>query len=188
MTFQSRTQSILLDGRWWLYSTFLTLQSTKRREESGTLRDLDPGIQEDIESSRFQQSMHWLQSRLQNTPFWARGHWELAKISFAAKQYRLAYASCLASEKLGLAGVEKERKFLLAKCYLRNGQSDKSLQVLEGLIDDYGELAEFIEEKAACLLAVGKRDQAEVLLSQVPEEARSPEAQAALQYCQRAKT
>ena len=166
------------------HRTSRSLQRSRLLENLEVAEGVNPEVDKLIEEKLDNQSVEWLQTKLRQTPYWAKGHLELAKHSLTQNDIACAYASahavCALSQKAESNDVAQH---ILAQCYLRKGAPARSVDILNKLILKGADNQHSInEDLAAAYLALGNYSDAHSVIKRIPEDKISAEGRAALSY------
>ena len=125
-----------------------------------------------------------LRNRLRRWPYWINGQLQLAKIALAVNDIPLSFAATHCVEQLALDRRYIDvAKFIRAKCYLRSGEPQKALSLIDDLLKDSDlDLVELTEDKAASFMALDQNDLALEALRSIGKESLSQEGKTALKF------
>lgn len=127
-----------------------------------------------------------LLKRLRRFPYWRAGHLKIFDICLLTKDLSLAYGAAQAVSALSIESVQKdEARHLIARALLAGGQAERALQSLEQISQSYRSEPQVQEDISACLMALGKDDEAQNILLRLGHQKLSPEGRAVLSYLEK---
>lgn len=127
----------------------------------------------------------WIRGRLRCYPYWAAGHLELARVSLRVEDVATAYAGAQATLKLRSTGrLARGARLVLGRTYLRRGEWERAIEVLELLQTTQPDNPAILEDLAAAFIGAGQHARAVEALIRIPQERLSAEGRAALSFAQ----
>jgi len=127
-----------------------------------------------------------LLKRLRTFPYWRNGHRKVFEISLLTKDLHLAYGAAQAVFALAVEAQEKdESRHLIARALLAGAQADRALRILDQISPGYKSLPQVQEDISACLMALGKDEEAQNILLRLGHQKLSPEGRAVLAYLEK---
>ena len=124
-----------------------------------------------------------LRSFLQQAPYWAAGHAQIARLFLRLNKVEQAYFAAQTLKTLSFEASSWEPDFLIGVCFLRNGSADKAIAVLAVVHESNPQNAAVAEEYAAALMGAGRYQDAMAVVEKIPERVRSVELHAAYAGC-----
>jgi len=121
----------------------------------------------------------FLRRRVKQFPFWVPGHMRIAELALSSRDVTLAYGAAQCVISLARNEAEKNKgSHLLARALLAGGEPDRALKALSSLSKHAQGDFNIQEDMIACLMALGRENEAIVILERVGWKNLSPEARA----------
>ena len=124
--------------------------------------------------------------RLRAFPYWRTGHKFCVGQDLLSKNITSAYGAAQAVAVLSYSEIEKsEAGHLLARVLLAGGEAERALNVLNKLPKGFVDKPEVQEDISACLMALGKDEEAQSVLLRLCSARLSPEGRAVMAYLEK---
>lgn len=124
--------------------------------------------------------------RLRSFPYWRNGQKFCVNHALLIKDIGGAYGAAQAVAVLSRSDAEKaEAGHLLARVLLAGGESERALASLNKLPAWFVEKPEVQEDISACLMALGKDEEAQSVLLRLGSDRLSPEGRAVMAYLEK---
>lgn len=125
----------------------------------------------------------WIVLRLRKYPWWWAGHLRLAQLSLEGGDIVLAYGSALAALKLAQGNVQEfSANLVLGQVLLANNDAARATPYLSKAIELDPTSAQAVESLSGALIAQGRNQEAEELLSRLATKERSAGANITLEW------
>ena len=124
--------------------------------------------------------------RLRSFPYWRNGHKFCVGHDLSTKNISSAYGAAQAVAVLSRSDFEKaEAGHLLARVLLAGGDAERALNSLNKLPSFFVEKPEVQEDISACLMALGKDEEAQSVLLRLGSDRVSPQGRAVMAYLEK---
>lgn len=149
----------------WKFRKVISKWEAERLSENlSSIEKLDP---DRINSGQIREAAlnrAWLRKVIPEYPYWTEGHLAYAELSLVVGDIESAYAASITSSKIGSGSERTKADGLRGICFLRTGELEQALPLLETAYQNYKNL--FEEDYIACLIAMRRYEQAEKVIRQ----------------------